>query len=333
VNRLHARQAIEKAGHIVLATHVRPDGDALGSTLGLADILSMIGKKVLCYFEEPIPSQYSFLQTEVPITTDWNTVQSFVATAGEDIIGISLDCGDLARLGKHAEKLRKIEPFLVIDHHQSSGFGDLHWVEPHRSSTGEMVYDLAEDLGLARRISSQAATCLYTALVTDTGSFQYQSTSSHTFTVAARLVEQGASPAVISGYLYDNTSFSRLQLTQLVLGTLQTFFEDQVAVIQVSQKMLQSTCASEEDCEGMINFPRAVRNVRIAIFIKEKKNGEISVSMRSKGDCDMAVAAGHFGGGGHRNASGFRLTGYGMEQVRDMLLPVLAETLKNAGAT
>ncbi len=328
VGRKAIAQTIQAAGNFVLATHVRPDGDALGSLFGLARILTELGKQVLCYLEEPPPELHSVLGVGLRLETDMERVRAFAQCCGADIMGICLDCGDLARLGKNGPALREIRPFAVIDHHQSNeGFGDLHWIEPGRSSTGEMVYDLAVELGAAENLSLEAAECLYTALVTDTGSFQYDSTTAHTFAVAGRLLNRGVRPAVISQRLYDNASFGSLQLMQLVLSTLQTFFDDQVAVIQVSRKMLETTGTDYEDCGSLIDFPRSIKGVRAAVFLKEREDGEISVSIRAKGDCDVAQAAAQFGGGGHKNAAGFRLHGQSMEQVRDLLLPVLEKAL------
>ncbi|WP_417909620.1 DHH family phosphoesterase [Candidatus Electronema sp. PJ] len=329
MNRKAARQAIEAVHNFVLATHVRPDGDALGSLFGLARILTQMGKQAVCYLEEMPTEVHSVLAAGLRLETDIDRIHTFAGECGQDIMGICLDCGDMARLGKNGAVLREIKPFLVIDHHQgNSGFGDLHWIEPHRSSTGEMVYDLAVELGAAEELSLEAAECLYTAIVTDTGSFQYNCTSAHTLAVASRLLNRGVKPALISERLYDNASFGSLQLMQLVLSTLQTFFDDQVAVIQVSRKMLETTGTDYEDCDGLINFPRSIKGVRAAVFLKERKDDEVSVSIRAKGDCDVAWAAAQFGGGGHKNAAGFRLHGSSMEQVRDMLLPVLEQALR-----
>uniref|UniRef100_UPI0040575404 DHH family phosphoesterase n=1 Tax=Candidatus Electronema sp. TaxID=2698783 RepID=UPI0040575404 len=321
-------QAVQAAGNFVLATHVRPDGDALGSLFGLARILTAMGKQALCYLEEPPPELHSRFAAGLRWESDIERVLAFAQECGPNIMGICLDCGDMARLGKNAAALREIRPFAVIDHHQSNdGFGELLWIEPGRSSTGEMVYDLAAELGAAENMSLEAAECLYTALVTDTGSFQYDSTTAHTFAVAGRLLNRGVRPAAICQRLYDNASFGSLQLMQLVLSTLQTFFDDQVAVIQVSQKMLETTGTDYADCDNLINFPRSIKGVRAAVFLKEREDGEVSVSIRAKGDCDVAWAAAQFGGGGHKNAAGFRLHGQSMEQVRDLLLPVLEKAL------
>ena len=329
MSKQKACQAIEGPKNFVLATHIRPDGDALGSMFGLADILKSMGKQVVCYLEEPAPDLYSFLSPHVQIETEVAVLLDFVKECGQDIMGICLDCGDRSRLGKKGQELTAIKPFLVIDHHQGNqGFGDLQWIEPHRSSTGEMVYDLVAELGVAKKISQEAAECLYTAIVTDTGSFQYDSVSAHTFTVAQQLVDRGVRPAFITKNLYDNSSFGRLQLMQLVLAGLQTHHNNQVAVIQVSRSMLEKTGTGYGACEGLINFPRSVGDVRVAILLKERENQEVTVSMRAKGDCDVAKVAAKFGGGGHRNAAGFRLTGHSMDEVQDQLLPVLEQALQ-----
>ena len=234
-------------------------------------------------------------------------------------------------VGKNGEKLSSIHPFLVIDHHQGNqGFGDLHWIEPHRSSTGEMIYDLAEELGIADQLSQQAAQCLYTAIVTDTGSFRYDSTTGHTFAVAGQLIDRGVTPASVCQRLYDNASFGSLHLTQAVLATLQTYLDKQVAVIRVTREMLEQTGTSYEDAEGLINFPRAVKEVSVAVFLKEseEESDQISVSLRAKGDCNVAKVAAQFSGGGHRNAAGCRVQGKTMDEVCAMLIPALEQALQ-----
>jgi len=331
VSKKTAARAIASVRNFVLATHVRPDGDALGSMFGLAHILMMMGKEVICYLEQPVPDVYQFLTPQVPLETDITRVVAFADRCGDDIMGIALDCGDLGRLGENGEQLSGIHPFLVIDHHQGNeGFGDLHWIEPHRSSTGEMVYDLADESGMADQLSQKAAQCLYTAIVTDTGSFRYDSTTGHTFAVAGHLIDRGVTPASVCQRLYDNASFGSLHLTRAVLATLQTYLDKQVAVIRVTRDMLEQTGTTYEDAEGLINFPRAVKEVRVAVFLKEGEEGtdQISVSLRAKGDCDVAQVAAKFSGGGHRNAAGCRIQGKTMDEVCAMLIPVLEQALE-----
>ncbi len=317
-------EAVRSKGHILLATHFNPDGDALGSLLGLAEILEGLGKKVFRYLEEPVSHLYRFLPGCGQTQTDMAKVREFVAQGGTDFLALCLDCGDAKRLGKNAAELTGFRPLMVIDHHKGhNGFGDGAWIEPHRSSTAEMIYDLAMALGAG--ISARAAECLYTAINTDTGSFRYESTSSHTFAVAGDLVGRGVRPEVVASNLYDNYTLGRLRLMQEVLATLEMHERDRIAIIRVSQKMLERTFTTMADTEYFINLPRAVSSVRVAVFLKEIEPDLVSVSLRAKGQCDVALIAARFGGGGHRNASGFRIKGQSVEGVRDALLPLLRQ--------
>lgn len=312
---------IARSEEIVLVTHIKPDGDALGSLLGLADALRSTGKRVLCYLEEEVPELYRFLPGAAQVETSLSAVRDFLRTVDDEVAVIALDCGDLNRLGRSGPVLRKIHPFAVIDHHKGNpGFGDVNWIEPHRSSTGEMIVDLVDGLGV--RLSPRAATCLYTALVTDTGSFRYASTSSHTYRVAAHLVECGAEPGKINEQLYDNYPLKRLLLMQQVLGTLRMFADDRIGVICVSRSMLEQTGASLADTENFINLPRAVNTVQVAVFFKEGEN-MISVSLRSRGGCDVSIVAARFGGGGHALASGFRADGISLDDLQNKVLSEL----------
>ncbi len=318
--------AIRTKNSIVLATHLNPDGDALGSLFGLADILESMGKKVFRYLEKPVSPLYGFIPGSQRAETDLNDLSFFVRQAGEDILCISLDCGDKQRLGKSGPELLKIRPFAVIDHHKgNNGFGDLAWIDSNRSSTGEMVFDLATALGCT--ISENAAVALFTAIVTDTGSFRYESTSAHTFDVARRLVNLGVSPDMVSRNIYDNFSVARLQLMQMVLATMEVLSEERIAVIRVTQEMLAQTGCKMEDTENFINLPRAVISVQVAVFLKETADNMVSVSMRAKDTCDVAEIAARFGGGGHRNAAGFTAVDVTLGDVWKEMLPVLQQEL------
>jgi bifunctional oligoribonuclease and PAP phosphatase NrnA len=209
---------------------------------------------------------------------------------------------------------------LVIDHHAGhQTFGALSWVDAHRGSTGEMVYDLLRALG--SDISRDIAYCLYAAIVADTGSFKYSSTTADTFRVARDLVEHGVKPAEVAGKLFDNYTVNRLHLLTDVLATLELHAEGRIAVIVVTRQMLERTGTSQADTEAFINYPRALSSVQVAAFIKETDDGLISVSLRSKGTrFDVAQVAAGFGGGGHRNAAGFKLAGTTVDETRERLL-------------
>ncbi len=312
-------RTIQKSDHILVATHVFPDGDALGSQLALGSILESLGKKVVLYSETPASHLYSFMPGCDKLETQLPDENNFDAA-------IALDCGDRYRLGLNMEKILDTHLVLVIDHHEGhKEFGDQSWVEPRRSSTGEMIYELAQALGVD--ISEDAAFCLYTAIVSDTGSFKYDSTSARTFQVAGELVARGVKPAEVAGKLFDNYSIPRLQLMKEVLATLSLHADNRIATIKVTREMFAATGATHEDTEDLINFPRALGSVKIALFVKEADNNFISVSMRSKKQYNVAQVALKFGGGGHRNAAGFRVENRLSSEVMDDVLQELHKIL------
>lgn len=307
---------IRQANRILVVTHVHPDGDALGSQLGLGAILTGIGKQVVLYSEDQVSHLYDFLPGSDRLVTELPAVEEFDC-------GIALDCGDEFRLGKGREHLLGLHPFVVIDHHAGHReFGDLRWVDLHRASTGELVYDLAQALGA--EIPAPAAYCLYAAIVSDTGSFKYSSTTAETFQVARELVLKGVKPSEVAAKLFDNFSVHRLHLMKMVLDSLKLYAGNRIAIIDASSEVFLQTGATLADAENFINLPRAINTVRVAVFLKEREKGLISVSLRSKGtDCDVGEVAAKFGGGGHRNAAGFRLTETSIAAVREQLLAEL----------
>jgi len=312
-------RVINEKDNFVLLTHVHPDGDALGSLLGLADILDSIGKRVLAYLDEPVSHMYDFLPGCSRISNSLHDLRHFLDEAGPDIAAIALDCGEADRLGETKNELLKIRPFIGIDHHISHRkYGDLRWVESNRSSTGEMIYEIAEALG--HTPSYNAAFALYVAIVTDTGSFKYECTRARTLEVAGQLIKRGVQPEKVSSYLYDNFSPQRFKLMEMVLGTLQLHDKDTIAMIHVTREMFEKSGSVVQDVEGFVDYPRSLQSVRVAAFLKESKDDVISVSLRAKGDCDVAAIAKHFGGGGHRNAAGCRFESSSIERVRKDLL-------------
>ncbi len=321
-NHLHnIVEALKEAKTVLIATHIFPDGDALGSQLGLATILESMGKKVIRYSEEKASYLYDFLPESDKLITELPQLEQI------DCV-IALDCGDKLRLGKAADELQKSKNLLVIDHHAGhKNFGDYRWVESTRSSTGEMVYELSLQLGVD--LSNEAAYCLYVAIVTDTGSFKYASTSARTFAIAGKLLEKGLNPEKIAGKLFDNFTESRLHLLQSVLSTLELYGNGKLAIITATKKMLEITGATAEDTETFINYPRSLATVKVAAFVKETDE-VISVSMRSKGTYNVAEVARKLNGGGHRNAAGCKFRdGETLKEARDTifneLLPLVQD--------
>lgn len=306
---------ITKSQSIVIATHIFPDGDALGSQLGLGEILKSLGKKVCLYSEEPASHLLDFMPGCAQLVTTLPETSQFDC-------GIALDCGDELRLGMIREKICTIDPFVTIDHHSGhKDFGTLRWVDANLSSTGEMICELAKALGA--ELNYNAAYCLYTAIVSDTGSFKYASTSAQTLKLAGELIAQGVKPAEVAGKIFDNYSKNRLQLLQHVLATLKLYGDDQIAMISVTENMFELTGTSALDTEMFINYPRSLGTVKVAAFLKEADEDTIRVSLRSKGKYDVAKIARKYQGGGHRNAAGLKLADMTIDDARKLLMKEL----------
>jgi len=314
-------QTLLQADNILIACHVFPDGDALGSQLALGEILESLGKKVYCYCDEYALTLYEFMPGSEKLSNALPDIALFDAA-------VAVDCGDRFRLGHKMDKLLQIHPFVVIDHHAGhKDFGDIGWVEADRSSTAEMIFDLA--LALHADISYNAAYCLYTAIVSDSGSFKYESTSAYTFQVAGHLLNRGVIPSEVAGKLFDNYSVNRLRLLERVLGSLELHGDGQIAVISATDEMFEMSGAKREDTEEFINLPRALRSVKVAAFLKQTADGSIKVSLRAKGECDVSQVALKFGGGGHRNAAGYKVKDKSMAAIKDELLQELKRRLKS----
>ena len=317
--------ALHQADNLLIACHVFPDADALGSQLALGEILESLGKKVFYYSEELVSPMFEFLPGSEKLNTDLPEITTFDAA-------VAVDCGDRFRLGLEMDTLLQVHPFIVIDHHAGHrDFGDISWVEADRSSTAEMIFDLA--LALNADISYNAAFCLYTAIVSDSGSFKYESTSAYTFHVASHLLNRGVMPSEVAGKLYDNYSVNRLRLLEKVLGSLELFADGQIALISATGEMFKATGARQEDTEEFINLPRALRSVKVAGLLKETPDGFIKVSLRAKGECDVSQVAAKYGGGGHRNAAGYRVKEKNMTEVRDELVAEIKHRLKSRWPT
>jgi phosphoesterase RecJ-like protein len=314
-------EALHKANNVLLVSHVFPDGDALGSQLALAEILESSGKEPYCYCQEPVSAIYEFLPGSEKIKNELPGITQFDAA-------VAVDCGDRFRLGQAMDTLLQIHPFIVIDHHAGHReFGDIGWVEADRSSTAEMIFDLA--LALNADVTYNAAYCLYTAIVSDSGSFKYDSTSAYTFQVASHLLNRGVVPSEVAGKLFDNYSANRLRLLEKVLGSLELYANGQIAIISATSEMFEASGAKREDTEEFINLPRALRSVKVAAFLRDTPEGFIKVSLRAKGECDVSQVALKYGGGGHRNAAGYSVKDKTMAETRDELLLEIKRRLKS----
>jgi bifunctional oligoribonuclease and PAP phosphatase NrnA len=287
---------IEQRNRFVLTSHARPDGDAIGSALACCQILHAMGKQAEVVLRDGVPRIYQPLPfAEKVIQTE--------RVNGDYEAAIILECDSVQRT-----RLEGLEDrFMIsIDHHVSGKpFAHVNWIDPKAVATAEMVYSLAREAGVT--ISPEIATCLYTAVLTDTGSFMFEGTNEHTFALARELVLAGADPAHCARNVYFGHSTAKMRLLGAALSNLRR--EGPLAWISVSQEQMLRSHAKEEDCEGLVNYALSIQGVEVALFFRELPDGRFRVSLRSKGKLDVAAVAERFGGGGHQCASGCALDG------------------------
>lgn len=287
---------IEERQRFLLTSHARPDGDAVGSALACCQILRSMGKEADVFLRDGVPRIYQ------PLPFADKVVQAD-RVKGDYEAAILLECDSVQRT--RLEGLE--ERFLInIDHHLSGRpFAHVNWIDPTAVATAEMVYRLAREAGV--KISAEIATCLYTALLTDTGSFMFEGTNEHTFGLARELVLAGANPAHCARNVYFGHSTAKMRLLGAALSNLHR--EGPLAWIWVTQEQMERFGAREEDCEGLVNYALSIQDVEVAAFFRELPDGRYRVSLRSKGQLNVAAAAESFGGGGHACASGCSLDG------------------------
>jgi len=241
------------------------------------------------------------------INTSFEKIDEF-----RDVLFI-LDCSNLYRVGDElAEKFNEIKfcSSITIDHHDThEGFADISIIDKTASSTGMIVYKLLKSLGV--KINKDIATNIYATIVGDTGSFKYSNTTPETLNLAAELMGFGADPESISVNLYENESVNKLQLLSLTLPTLEISNNKKIASVSVTKSMFKNSCTEREDSEGLINYPRSINGIEVAVLFREEDHNGNSwkISLRSKGDTDVAIIAGLFGGGGHKKAAGCTIDG------------------------
>ena len=280
---------------VLLLNHVSPDGDCLGSTLALARVLRARGQRAVVASSDGVPEMYRFLPGAEQV------VSALPADLAFDV-AVFMECSTPDRAGVLAARAVGVPLWINIDHHVSNGgYGDLVLYEPEAAAVGELVMPIARAIG---PVDGETATCLLTALLTDTGSFRYASVTPRTLRIAADLVEAGASPAHVFTQVYENRPAAALRLLGMALGRLEISADGRIAWTAVTQEMLRASGASMEESEGIVGTLRAIGGVQVALLFKEEPDG-IKVSMRGGAGVRTNVIAERFGGGGHPAAAGF----------------------------
>lgn len=302
---------IRRRRRFLVTTHVRPDGDAIGSALAAYHVLRGLNKEAVVYLQDKIPDIYAFLPGASVVVRRLGAVDTFDAV-------ILLDCSDITRVGDEADKVGSIGTVINIDHHLSNnGFAEYSLIDAGASSTGELLYRLIGELGV--EITPDIAVNIYTAVVTDTGSFRYSSAGSAAFRLAAEMVDRGAEPHVVAERIYETAPRERIALLKSALNTLGFDYGGSVGSIVVTRAMLRKTKALSEHTEGLVDIVRSIEGVRVAVFYQEMEDGTVKVSLRSKGSTDVSRLAVRFGGGGHLNASACSIKGDVAEAKRQIL--------------
>lgn len=304
----HITSLMKDAGSILITAHIHPDGDSLGSMLALNHYLLSLGKSVQMILDDDVPSLYSFLPgsekvakpTELAINPDLLVV---------------LDASDIERIGEVSRICKA--PVLNIDHHISNTkFADYWYIDSNAAATGEIVLSLLKMDSVD--ITADTATCLYTAIATDCGFFRYANTSAHTHRCAAELIEHGVKPNIISEYM-ETKPFNSLINTLEVLKTLELYCDGKIAAISVEPSDGENT----DNTEGLINYPRNIEGVEIAVMFKFAESKAARVSFRSR-MVDVSGLALSFGGGGHARAAGCSVNGT-KDEIKDKIIKAAAK--------
>ena len=305
-------KAIKAGKSFIITTHVNPDGDALGSAIALAMALKHAGKKVIVYNRDGVPDTYGFLPGA-------DIVQTSPGDSRAETI-ILVDCNNLARAG--LQDCGSCKTSIVIDHHDTDNdFGDVKWIEPDTPATGMMILELIRALKIP--LSRDMAQNLYVAVTLDTGTFRYANTTAKALRMGAELTEAGADPGYVADRLYSNWTSNRFSLFRKVLESLD--MEGSICFMIISMNMIEETSTSHGDTENFVNFPLLMDRVKATVLLKEIEADRWKVSMRSKGDINVALVAENFNGGGHHNAAGCTIDGR-YEDIRKTLTVMLRDS-------
>ncbi len=318
MNSRELSDLLSKHENIYILTHTLPDGDAIGSALAWGAALRHHGKKVRIFCPGVIPRKYDFLP-------DVSVIEHVFPPAPPPGIIFILDCGDLDRLDYMRDRVIKAGIIVNIDHHGTNlHFGDLNIVDTSAAATGEIIYNLMLQLRLP--LDFGISMCLYAAIASDTGSFKYGNTTSHTLHAAAALLENGVDPALISQKIFDEYPHSTIYLLRDALATLQLDDTLPIAWMNLHEDVLDDYGAKAEELEGFVNYAKNIHGIEVGIFFYHTSKGETKVGFRSK-TVDVSAIAGNFGGGGHPRAAGCTIKGQAGPDAIRMVIQDVKDTL------
>lgn len=314
------KKIINNSSEIIVCGHKNPEVDCIASTVAMGIALERLGKNVHIINEDELPLSTMFLPLSEKFLKE-------VPTKAKPDLAVIVDCGELARVGNLVKFIKdKNLPIINIDHHVTNTlFGDVNIVDNKASSTGEVIYDIFEKYPI--KIDKNIALAIYSALIGDTGSFHYSNTTPKALRCAAKMLEYGISPWFVAENLYENQTRGRIELIKFVLETLYISEDSGYASVEISKDMLDKTKTKLADVDGLINYPRSIKGVEVAVQFREIDKTKFKVSFRSKGKVDVAKIAQAFGGGGHKNAAGCELEG-NLENVKKEIFERIEKELK-----
>ncbi|MCA1294178.1 bifunctional oligoribonuclease/PAP phosphatase NrnA [Paenibacillus sp. alder61] len=308
-----AQRFLTEHDNFLVVAHVQPDGDAVSSTLAVGWLLSCLGKKYVMMNEGPIPKRMEYLWEADKIV---NLSAAPLEAAYSHIICV--DCADFRRTGKSSHYFAENAEILNIDHHPTNdGYGTCNLIVPHAAATVEILFDLIAFMGMS--LDKDAATLIYTGLLTDTGGFRYSNTTPKVMATASKLLEYGVDGPGLSELLLEQMTLPQLRLLTRALNGLQISEDGKISWVSVNDEDLRVTGAIHEDLEGIVNYPRNIQGVEVGLLFKVISENAVKVSMRSAGKVDVARVAQSFGGGGHVRAAGARIEGTLEEIVPQVL--------------
>lgn len=310
-------RVLREKEYFLIACHENPEGDAIGSELALALALRKMGKTATVLNADPVPANLLFLPGADTVV--------FAEDGSKYDVAVVVDCGSPERTGRIAQELLKCPVLINIDHHRTNGdLGELSLVDPDAAATGLLVHRVLSEMKY--EVDLDVATNLYVAVLTDTGSFHYGSSSPEAFEVAGEMVRRGVDPWAVAEQVYETQSVHRLRLLGRVLDSLDVSSDGRVACITTMREDLREFDSGKDALEGFINYPRSIVGVEVAVSFREEDGGVFRVSFRSKGRVDVSAVAARFGGGGHHNAAGCTVPGT-LAEVKKRVLETLAAVL------
>ncbi|MBO9609541.1 MAG: bifunctional oligoribonuclease/PAP phosphatase NrnA [Paenibacillaceae bacterium] len=304
----------------LVVSHVTPDGDAVSSTLAAGLMLQQLGKRYVMINEGNSPRKFDYL-------SGYESIVNYSATAVDRTFAnvISVDCADFKRVGTVSKLFANEVSLLNIDHHPTNdAFGSANLLRFDAAATAEILYDLAYEIGA--RWTKELSDCIYTGLLTDTGGFRYANTTPKVLQIASEMLQYGVNGNELADHLLEKLSYSHVALLRKALTSLAFTDDKRIAWVQVSAADIEEAQASNEDLEGLVNYPRNIEGVEVGLLFKQVVPDRYKVSMRSAGLVDVSAIAKSFGGGGHVRAAGCTLVGE-LSEIVDRVVTAVAKEL------